>query len=133
MPIAGYEVTSFIDQGDAWVNAVDPKEIIHIAHRECAWNYEDLREYGSGSDVTNLRKITILEAQEKGRICAYCEQPLTARQYFAFQWEYKEANDLASIPILDEYCWSRNHYGGWCCPECFHSREKKRITSRTPG
>lgn len=82
MFIVGYEITAEVDQGDAWVNAVDPKTVNYIAHKECAWNHEDLSLY---SDPHELRKITPAEAQEKHLVCGYCEMPLTEKRWFAFQ------------------------------------------------
>ena len=80
--IVGYELTQFIDQGDAWVNAVDPQEATFLAHTACAWNYEDLRPE---SDIIDLRKISTEEAQAKHLTCGYCEKPLTEKQPYAFQ------------------------------------------------
>lgn len=80
--IAGYRLTWEVDQGDAWMNAVSPKEEKSIAHKECAWNYEALLP---SSDVTDLQPIGYEEAEQEGHVCGYCEQPLTATQYYAFQ------------------------------------------------
>ena len=80
MLIAGYILTVHIDQGDAWVNAVDPQEFTVTAHKECAWNEELLR---LDSDVTFLSPIMPDEAN--GLICGICEKPLTEKAYFDFQ------------------------------------------------
>jgi|SRR6266702_888021 len=83
MLIVGYEITAMIDQGDAWVNAVDPKNDVYLAHTACAWNNEALR---LGSDTIDLRYITPEEAQIKHHVCGYCEKPLTEAQVFNFLW-----------------------------------------------
>ena len=80
MLIAGYVATVQIDQGDAWVNAVDPQEFTVTAHKECAWNEELLR---IDSDTTDLKPIQPDEAQ--GLICDICHKLLTEKAYFDFQ------------------------------------------------
>jgi hypothetical protein len=77
--IVGYHLTFSIDQGDAWVNAVDPKSITCTMHKECAWNTESL----SDTDLEDLQRIGHEEAQ--GLVCGYCGKPLAEPQYYAFQ------------------------------------------------
>ena len=80
MLIAGYVLTVQIDQGDAWVNAVDPRQFTVTAHKECAWNEELLR---LDSDTTDLKPIKPEEAE--GKVCDICEKPLSEKAYFDFQ------------------------------------------------
>jgi hypothetical protein len=82
--IVGYEITIDIDQGDAWLNAVDGKTQIFIAHTACAWNHDDLSPL---SDVINLRKISEDDARLHDIRCEYpeCLHLLIERQPFAFE------------------------------------------------
>lgn len=80
MKLAGYLFTSSIDQGDAWVNAVDPKTTEPAyAHRQCAWNHEVL----SSNETERLDKIP--EADGDKYQCVFCNQLLSAPAYFYFQ------------------------------------------------
>ena len=87
--IVGYRITSSIDRGDEWLNAVDPKSVTSTLHKECAWDLDMLNIHNS--DVEELERINSDAA--RGLICDFCNQPLTSKQYFSFQKEYKERNE----------------------------------------
>lgn len=82
MKIAGYILEFYIDQGDAWVNAVDPKTTGPITvHRQCAWNHDML---GTDEEIT-MEKIPVEQADKY--TCQLCGLKLSEQVYFAFQAE----------------------------------------------
>lgn len=106
--IAGYILEQHIDQGDAWLNAVDPKSVGPTpAHRQCAWNDERLHNLG---EVEIIEYITLENAEKY--ICDYCNEKLSEPAYFSFEEKYKWLHQrIGWIQVIShEVMFGPDHY-----------------------